>query len=209
MLPDRPRRPLAAALVAGGARVLGATWRIDRPDGDPAAGSGPLVLAGFHDEQLALLVAQRHAPFRVLVSLSRDGDLAADALARLGVDVLRGSSSRGGVAALRAGARALAAGERVAVLVDGPRGPRHTAAPGVAALAGLGRAPIVCLRAGASRAWRLRSWDRFAIPWPGARITVRAAVLPPPGRGAAARESTRQAVEATLRGLDEPNAAQA
>jgi lysophospholipid acyltransferase (LPLAT)-like uncharacterized protein len=201
VLPERPRRPVLAVLVAGGARALGATWRISRPDGDPAAAPGPAVLAGFHDEQLALLVAQRHTPFRVLVSLSRDGDLAADALSRLGVDVLRGSTSRGGVSALKAGARALRAGERVAVLVDGPRGPRHVAAPGVAALASLGRAPIVCLRATATPATRLRSWDRFAIPWVGARVVVRARVLPAPGRGRGQIEAARAAVEATLRGL--------
>jgi lysophospholipid acyltransferase (LPLAT)-like uncharacterized protein len=32
--------------------------------------------------------------------------------------------------------------------------------------------PIVPIRASASRAWRLRSWDRFLIPKPFARVTV-------------------------------------
>ena len=30
-----------------------------------------------------------------------------------------------------------------------------------------------------SRAWKLKSWDRFYIPWPFSRIRMHSAVLPP------------------------------
>jgi hypothetical protein len=63
-------------------------------------------------------------------------------------------------------------GDEVAVTPDGPRGPRHEFAPGVLVAAQRSGAPIVGVVARVDRAWRLRSWDRFEIPKPFARITV-------------------------------------
>lgn len=180
-LAARPR-PLLVHAVAAGVRMLRATIRITRPVGDGLPLPGPAVLAGWHGEQLPLLWAFRQSGMRVIVSRSEDGDLAAAALGRLGVETVRGSSSSGGAAALRAGIRHLRSGGRVAVLVDGPRGPRHGVAPGVAALAALGRAPIVCVRAIPRRAWRLPSWDRFEVPVPFTTVAVRAVALDAPGR---------------------------
>lgn len=202
MLPDHPPRPLLAAGVAAGARCLGALVRMERHEGAALPPAGAAVLAGWHGEQLALLLAFRHTGMRVMVSRSRDGQLATEALARLGVGAIRGSSSSGGAAALREGVRHLRNGGRVALLVDGPRGPRHEAAPGAATLAALAEAPIICMRAVPVRAVRLRSWDRFEIPLPLTRIRVRAAALAPPERGAIA--STTDEIRRTLEALGGP-----
>jgi lysophospholipid acyltransferase (LPLAT)-like uncharacterized protein len=67
---------------------------------------------------------------------------------------------------------ALQAGRPVAVTPDGPRGPRHTVNSGAAWLARETRAPIVPVALAVDRAWALRSWDRFTIPKPFARIVV-------------------------------------
>jgi lysophospholipid acyltransferase (LPLAT)-like uncharacterized protein len=183
MLPAHPPRPLLSAAVALGVRALGGLVRLRRgPGAATLPGPGPAVLVGWHGEQLGLLWGWRHTGMRVVVSRSRDGDLATAALARLGVGAIRGSSSRGGAAALREAVRHLRAGGRVAVLVDGPRGPRHQVAPGAAAMAALGGAPLVCTRAIAPAALRLRSWDRFEIPAPLSRVELRAAALPEPAR---------------------------
>jgi lysophospholipid acyltransferase (LPLAT)-like uncharacterized protein len=40
-------------------------------------------------------------------------------------------------------------------------------------------APMILLGAEFGRAWRLKSWDRFAIPWPFSRIKMRCTVLRP------------------------------
>ncbi|MEC8425000.1 MAG: hypothetical protein VX000_14550, partial [Myxococcota bacterium] len=101
-----------------------------------------------------------------------------------------------------AGIRHLRSGGRIAVLVDGPRGPRHGVAPGVAALAALGRAPIICVRAIPDRAWRLRSWDRFEIPVPLSSVAVRAVSLEAPARDGV--EDAIEKVTQTLRELGEP-----
>ena len=91
---------------------------------------------------------------------------------RFGLDVVRGSSSRGGPAALRALAAALRAGEDVAVIPDGPRGPCRQAQPGVVVLAALSGAPIVPLGFAARPARHLASWDEFMIPLPFARAAA-------------------------------------
>lgn len=198
MLPDHPPRPLLAAGIAAGVRSLGALVRLERSEGAGLPADGPAVLAGWHGEQVALLLAYRNTGMRVLVSRSRDGQLATSALARLGVGAIRGSSSTGGAAALREGIRHLQAGGRVAVLVDGPRGPRHQPAQGAATLAAMTGVPIVCMRAFTRRALRLRSWDRFEVPLPFARVQVRARALPAPGRSSipAATDDIRRTLTA-------------
>jgi lysophospholipid acyltransferase (LPLAT)-like uncharacterized protein len=46
-------------------------------------------------------------------------------------------------------------------------------APGLFAAAQRAGAPIVPMAVAASRSWQLRSWDRFEIPKPFARVIVR------------------------------------
>ena len=114
-----------------------------------------------------------------------------------------GSSSRGGTDALRELTRAVRAGREVVVVPDGPRGPREVLKPGVIVLARLSGAPIVPMAVGASREWRLRSWDEFRIPLPFARCVVRFGEPIRVSRTAdrAAEEAARKEVEAALRGL--------
>jgi lysophospholipid acyltransferase (LPLAT)-like uncharacterized protein len=109
---------------------------------------------------------------RVLASRSSDGELVARYVRRFGLPVARGSSSRGGSAALRALAVALGEGEDVAVIPDGPRGPRGHAQPGVVALAALSGAPVVPMAFAAQPSLRLATWDEFMIPLPFARAAA-------------------------------------
>src|SRR5207244_5011790 len=86
----------------------------------------------------------------------------------------RGSTTRGGAGALRALVERAASAD-VAVTPDGPRGPRYRLQAGVVLLASLARRKIVFGSYAASRAWRFRSWDRFMVPKPFARVVIRAA----------------------------------
>ncbi len=108
----------------------------------------------------------------VLASRSRDGEIVSRYVARFGLTTVRGSSSRGGAGALRQLMAAVHAGEDIAVVPDGPRGPRCQLQPGVVALAALTGAPIVPLAFAARPARRLRSWDEQVIPFPFARSAV-------------------------------------
>jgi len=157
-------------------RVLASTWRVRPVNEGPlneARRSGQRVLfALWHGELLPLLWYQRGRDVAVLISEHRDGEIVAQIAESLGYRTVRGSSSRGASRALLGLARAIEEGHDGAITPDGPRGPAHVFAPGGAVTAHRTGVPIVPIRASASRAWRLKSWDRFLVPKPFATVTV-------------------------------------
>ena len=178
-----PLRTLLGTLLGLLVRLWAWTWRVQcYQDFVAARGRRERVVWAFwHGHQMAIVGAPRRAGTGVLVSWSRDGEIQAAALRRLGLRVHRGSSSRGGAAGLRRLLRALEGGEDIAVAVDGPRGPRHRAKAGAARAAARARAHLVPVGAAAAPAVRLRGvWDHFMVPLPFARVVVQtgAAVEP-------------------------------
>jgi lysophospholipid acyltransferase (LPLAT)-like uncharacterized protein len=171
--------PLTAALVRGlgttlrltveGVEAMAPLWRAQRPV-IYALWHGQLLMIPGLSARLRRTAGAR--PARVLASRSRDGELVTRYVQQFGIEVVRGSSSRGGLGALRALLTALRAGEDVVVVPDGPRGPRQHAQPGVVALAALSGVPIVPLGFAASPAWRLSTWDAFVVPLPFARAVA-------------------------------------
>jgi lysophospholipid acyltransferase (LPLAT)-like uncharacterized protein len=157
-------------------RLLAHTWRLrvlnDEGVRASRANRVAVIFSLWHGELLPLLWVHRGEGVSVMISSHRDGEIVARVAEALGYGTVRGSSTRGGARALLAAVRALQAGHDLAVTPDGPRGPRHSYAPGAIAAAQRAGAPIVVVRAHASRAWTLRSWDRFIIPKPFARLTV-------------------------------------
>ncbi len=150
------------------ARGWAATWRVERP---PFPVPEACVVSVWHADLLALGLLHAGEGFTVLASLSRDGERAAQAFTALGYRVVRGSSSRGGVRALLACRRIVAAGGRVALAADGPRGPAEVEKAGVEALALGANVPIVRVRL-EGPCWRAGGWDRMRVPWPFARVRV-------------------------------------
>lgn len=102
----------------------------------------------------------------VMTSRSFDGEYIARIIEKLGYRAVRGSSSRGAVAALLGMRRELDAGHTVAFTIDGPRGPRYVAKPGPILLAKITGRPITCFYVHVKRAWILNSWDQMIIPRP-------------------------------------------
>ncbi len=201
-----PTLTLAAGPVLGAIalRALGATLRVRRHEAAVAplwAARAPVIYAVWHDRLLLLPYLYGHRGSRVLASRSRDGELVARWIRRFGLEPVRGSSTRGGGEALRLLTRALRSGHEVVVVPDGPKGPREVLKPGVIALARLTGAPIVPMALGASREWRLRSWDEFRIPKPFARCVMRFGEPIYVARHRAGEEAARKEVEAALRGL--------
>jgi lysophospholipid acyltransferase (LPLAT)-like uncharacterized protein len=199
---------LAPPLAAAAVRALGATLRLTETGlaaVEPLwAARQPVIYAVWHGRILmipwlnARLCRTRGARrARVLASRSRDGELVARYVGRFGLPVVRGSSSHHGAQALRALAGAVRAGEDVAVVPDGPRGPRERLQAGVVVLAATTGAPVVPLGFAARPARRLGSWDRFLVPWPFARaaLVFGAAVRVPRD---ADRETARARLEAAL-----------
>lgn len=161
--------------VAVGRRVLEALLRSCRftEEGtdlfEEVRARGPVIIAAWHGRLLPLAWRHRHRGYAPMISQSRDGDFIAGVVAGWGYHPVRGSTSRGGGAALRELVRRSRA-HTLVLTPDGPRGPRHHLQPGVLVAARLTGLPIVPLAAGADRAWWLGGWDRFLVPKPFARV---------------------------------------
>ncbi len=177
------------AVQRSGARVLGlyldfalrsTRWTLHgEPNLAPYLRGAPAVVAFWH-ERLPLmptlwLLARRRgtaARVHVLVSRHRDGRLIGALVQRFAVQVVHGSSSKGGAAGLRTMAALLAGGDHVAITPDGPRGPRRRAAPGVAQLAELSGAPVLPCAAQTTRRMKLGTWDGMVLPLPFGRGAI-------------------------------------
>jgi lysophospholipid acyltransferase (LPLAT)-like uncharacterized protein len=130
----------------------------------------------WHNRMLLLpFVLRRFAPERKgagLISASRDGDLFADVVKRFGYEVVRGSSSRKGVAAMLQLADVMRSGRDALIIPDGPRGPAYRLGGGVVFLAQKSGARVVPINMEYSSCWRLQSWDRFILPRPFSKVRV-------------------------------------
>ena len=174
----RRARQVAWAVRAGLVviRLLARTWRIEAHNAEVYQAlrreAKPFVFAFWHGTMLPLLWRHRGEGVSVLVSLHKDGEIIARICHALGFRTLRGSTTRGGGRALLGLVRELEAGYEVAVTPDGPKGPRHQFAPGTLMAAQRAGAPVMPIGVHCASAWHLKSWDRFLIPKPFARVVV-------------------------------------
>lgn len=164
-------------------RLLGMTWRIrilhNRVANELSRAdhirvlreAGPVVYTLWHGQMLPILYAHG-VRTGILISEHKDGEIISRIAEYFGCFGVRGSSSKGGTRALLEAASTIKSGTPMAFTPDGPRGPRHSYAPGALILAHRTGVPIVSITAHASSAWRLGSWDRFEIPKPFSRVTV-------------------------------------
>jgi lysophospholipid acyltransferase (LPLAT)-like uncharacterized protein len=167
---------LALFLGKGVLRALGLTWRIRSVNREPwevmRRAKRGFIFSLWHGQLLPLLWHHRGEGIVVLISEHKDGEVVARAAAALGFGLIRGSSSRGADRALISISREVEAGKEVAITPDGPKGPSQKFAPGALVAAQRSNSFIVPIGVTADRAWRLRSWDRFMIPKPFARVTI-------------------------------------
>jgi len=185
-MPSNPVRPTAlqrAAAFAGAAlmRLLFATLRlrVHDPHGHLAAPPPhPVIYAFWHNRILAITAAflRVYPPDRrgvlVLTSASKDGMWLGLVARHLGMGSVRGSSSRRGATAMRELLDRVADGHDIAITPDGPRGPRYELGSGPVYLAQKAGIPVIPCHARLHGAVRLKTWDRFAIPLPFARLDV-------------------------------------
>jgi len=133
----------------------------------------PILIACWHDELLLTVCGYKGPGARMLISASKDGELLSRTFARFGQEAVRGSSSRGGKAALKAMIELCRSGFDLAITPDGPRGPRHEVKDGVLQLARVSGRPIIPMAFACSRGHRFASWDRFLFPYPFCRALFR------------------------------------
>lgn len=195
------------ALVARGIRALAVTWRYS-VDGEEhlravrETGRG-VVFCFWHGRMLEL--APLHADDRVgvLVSTHPDGIMAERIVAPLGYVPIRGSERRRPVAGLRGMVRHAEEGRDLALTPDAHSA--GTVLPGAIGLARLTGHVLVPVAAAATPCKQVESWDRFEIPWPGARVRVRYGepVMVEPDADAADLEGARTKLEEALKILHE------
>jgi len=157
--------PVGAAIV----RLLGGTMRFETRGAESVDAlyrdGKHIILAFWHAQQLMIPLGYRGAGTHILISQHHDGELIARIVARFGHRAVRGSSTRGGVGALRALIRLGRSGTDLVVTPDGPKGPRQVAKRGVIELAKATGLPIVplafgCSKKNSSRAG-IASWSRI------------------------------------------------
>lgn len=160
-------------------RLLASSYRFRfaMPHTRAPAGCDGYILAIWHQNLFAGILAQAGRPHVVIISRSRDGDPVAYLCKRLGHRVSRGSSrkgtvDKGGKEAKDEMIEALRGGLSGAVTVDGPSGPAFQVKPGIIEMARRSGLPIVPYLAIARRYWSFRSWDAFRLPKPFTRIQV-------------------------------------
>lgn len=195
---------LAPRLLSGGLWVLHRTTRIELHHADELrrrwAARAPCIMAVWHNRVLMMPVPYAGRGLCIMNSRSRDGEIATRALARWGIRSVRGSASRGGASGFLQLVRAFREGYDLAVVPDGPRGPRYVAKVGVIHLARVTGAPVFPVSYAATRRRQLRSWDRLVIPLPFARVAfvVGPPLHVPPGTTDAEAEALRAELERRL-----------
>lgn len=175
----RNRRLIAAAGWCGtrAVRLLSASIRFKHVSLGPVAvdplqppETGPFIYALWHENFLIPIARFGNEHVSALVSRHSDGQLLGTLVRATGMRAVHGSTARGGVSAVREILRTDAGRRHLAVTPDGPRGPRRIAQPGVVYLASRTGMRIVPIGVGHSLAWRVNSWDSFAIPRPFSRV---------------------------------------
>lgn len=200
------------AFQAAAARLLGAylafvyrttRWRVvGMPHVQAARAAHGNVVAAFWHENLPLMPellrrAGEGAPAHVLVSRHRDGRFVGAVVERFGIAMVHASSSRGGAAGLLALLRLTRSGALVVITPDGPRGPRRSAAPGVAQIAAMTGLPVLPCAGRISHGIGLRSWDRMVVPLPFGHGVLAMGPAVPVGR-----EEGREALPRIAAALD-------
>ena len=168
---------LVPLLVVGLQRLLGFTSRrvdIGREHLDQLrVGGKAWIYAIWHTNVLYSPYLNRDQGVAVMVSSSRDGELIARTVARLGNTTIRGSTSRGGIAALKALVAHLKRGQPAAITPDGPRGPAFKLQAGIVTAAQIAGVPIVPFHYECTRQWVVpNAWDQHRVPKPFTTFVV-------------------------------------
>ncbi len=102
-----------------------------------------VIYCFWHDRLLMMPFIALGQKVVVLISQHQDGEYISRIMSFFGFRSVRGSSTRGGIPALRKMAKEINAGWHGGITPDGPRGPRHRVKEGVIFLAGLTGASLI------------------------------------------------------------------
>ena len=124
-------------------RALHATLRVRHVRVEHIRDTPQYILAFWHAHLLLMLHSRYRKPISVMISRSKDGEYIARVFDWYGVESARGSSTRGGSAALRELIRVARDGRNIVFTPDGPKGPARVVQPGVISAAQVTGLPIL------------------------------------------------------------------
>ena len=146
----------------------------------------------WHGRMMAPVWHRRRLNIVAMISQHRDGELVARMVQRLGYETVRGSSTRGGTQAALELLDRLRHGQPAAMICDGPRGPIYKMKPGTPFLAIEAQAAVIPTTSAASSCWTFKSWDRFLVPKPFAKVYILFGdPVPPPDPHTSLKDFTR------------------
>ena len=193
-------------LYAGVSRMLFATCRVRVHGAENLERCEAKCVAVFWHYSVFPIIAVnrgRDRGWAAMVSASDDAEFVARILARQGVVSVRGSRSRGGLAALKGLIGLMHQGYNAVIVADGSKGPAKVMQAGAILLASKSAAPILPMAVAADRYWVFRSWDRTLLPKPFARFDLwyGEPMTVPEKAGAEEIERCRLEMEQRLNGL--------
>ena len=173
------KRAQVAAIAGLGYPLINALghtlrWRVDgmhHLDAILASGRQP-VMAFWHARILHATFYFRRRGIVVITSENFDGEWIARIIERFGYGTARGSTTRGGLKAMKQLVRDMQQGKPAGFTVDGPRGPARVAQPGAVWLARETGNPVLPFHLEASHHWTMGSWDRTQIPKPFSTVAL-------------------------------------
>ncbi len=125
----------------------------------------------WHDHIVLAAFSRRTYCLAGLISQHRDGSYLADSVTMAGIHPVRGSTSRGGIEAVR---EILSLPDlHLAMTPDGPRGPRHELKDGIFYISSRSHRPVVPCALTADRFWSIPgSWTDMIIPKPFSKVLL-------------------------------------
>ena len=161
---------VAGALI----RLMFATCRVRQT---PGSYPTPPRAIGVTWHRGAIFALYFYSPLKpaILVSRSNDGELLAQFISQMGGIPVRGSSSKGAVAALKTMLKTLKEKQAnyAATVADGPRGPRYKAKEGMIIMSMLSGIPLYPLMWSSKNPWVFKNtWDKTIVPKPFSTIWV-------------------------------------
>ncbi len=137
------------------------------------ANRDPIILAHWHGDEIAILPQVKRYGLATMTSTSKDGQLIDFVIRKFGGTTSKGSSTRGGAAALKGLVRLMRAGHTSSMAVDGPKGPIHVPKPGVFELSRLTNAKITPVGVACSSSIVFeKSWNKAYVPKPFSTVVI-------------------------------------
>ena len=170
-------------------RLLSLTWKLtlDEPAElhDFLKTRQPFILAHWHGDESVLFGLIPRYRLATITSQSKDGSMMTTMVHLQRGKTSRGSSTRGGVGALKGLLRYTKMGYNCSYAVDGPKGPIYKVKPGVFETSRLMNAPIFVAGVACDNKITFeKSWNKAFLPKPFSRVhAVWMGPLPPIQKG--------------------------